>query len=195
MKPVLILYATRQGHTHRIAEYMVARLMAQGVSSDMVDAAHVSGQTSFDRYSAAFICSSVHMGKHESEIAALVKHHRKELENLPTAFLSVSLSEAAVENPTADPARREQAKADVERMINEFLKETGWRPKKIKAVGGALQFTKYNFVLRFIMQRISEKAGGDTDTSHDYEYTDWDAVDSFVDQVIKGVDDGVGVSA
>jgi menaquinone-dependent protoporphyrinogen IX oxidase len=32
------------------------------------------------------------------------------------------------------------------------------------------------------MKRISKQAGGATDTSRDHEYTDWAALDRFLDQ-------------
>jgi menaquinone-dependent protoporphyrinogen oxidase len=32
------------------------------------------------------------------------------------------------------------------------------------------------------MKRIAKKSGGDTDTSRDYEYTDWAALDRFLEQ-------------
>jgi menaquinone-dependent protoporphyrinogen oxidase len=49
-------------------------------------------------------------------------------------------------------------------------------------VAGALPYSKYNFFIRFIMRRIAAQAGGDVDTSRDYEYTDWGAVDRFASQ-------------
>ena len=33
-----------------------------------------------------------------------------------------------------------------------------------------------------VMKRISKNAGGDTDTTHDYEYTDWGKVSQFAKQ-------------
>jgi menaquinone-dependent protoporphyrinogen IX oxidase len=33
------------------------------------------------------------------------------------------------------------------------------------------------------MRRIARKAGADTDTSRDYEYTDWAAVDALVEKL------------
>ena len=44
-------------------------------------------------------------------------------------------------------------------------------------------YSKYNFLVRFFMRRIAQKEGGDTDTSRDYEYTDWEALDRLVDEV------------
>jgi menaquinone-dependent protoporphyrinogen oxidase len=34
---------------------------------------------------------------------------------------------------------------------------------------------------RLLMRMIVGHAGGDTDTTRDYEYTDWDAVERFTD--------------
>jgi menaquinone-dependent protoporphyrinogen oxidase len=46
-------------------------------------------------------------------------------------------------------------------------------------VAGALPYTRYNFLVRFLMKRIARKAGGPTDTSRDYDFTDWAALDRF----------------
>ena len=42
----------------------------------------------------------------------------------------------------------------------------------VKHVAGALLYTRYNIFKRWIMKRIVAKAGGDTDVSRDYDYTD-----------------------
>jgi menaquinone-dependent protoporphyrinogen oxidase len=34
-----------------------------------------------------------------------------------------------------------------------------------------------------MMRSIEKRQGGDTDTSHDYDYTDWDAVEGFAQDV------------
>ena len=56
-------------------------------------------------------------------------------------------------------------------MIEVFLRETGWHPTVIRAVAGALLYTKYSFLLRFVMKRIARKEGA---------YTDWEGLDHFV---------------
>jgi menaquinone-dependent protoporphyrinogen oxidase len=40
-----------------------------------------------------------------------------------------------------------------------------------------------------MMKRIVRKAGGDTDTSRDYEYTDWGDLRAFADEFGKLVHD------
>jgi menaquinone-dependent protoporphyrinogen IX oxidase len=97
------------------------------------------------RYSGCFSAKR----KHEREVTRFIKRHLSELECIPTAFLSVSLSEAGVQDPTAPAGRRAQAATDVKRMINTFLADTGSHPSKIQAV------------------------------ARDYEDTDWKGLDEF----------------
>lgn len=187
MKPILVLYATREGHSRRISEHLAATIRARSLAAEVVDAGHLPSPFSLGGYTAAMLVASVHLGKHEAEMTEFVKRYRADLERMPSAFLSVSLSEAGAEDPKAPPLQREQAAADVRRMMQEFLAETGWHPTETRAVAGALLYTKYTFLMRFVMKMIAMRAGGDTDTAHDYEYTDWEALDRLVDELLRVV--------
>ena len=46
------------------------------------------------------------------------------------------------------------------------------------SLAGRLAYSKYNFIVRLLMKRIARKEGGPTDTSRDYEFTDWSRVES-----------------
>jgi menaquinone-dependent protoporphyrinogen oxidase len=116
-----------------------------------------------------------------------VKRHLASLQLMPAVFLSVSLSEAGAEDPAATPARRAQSAADANKMIQAFLTETGWHPSHLHAVAGALMYTKYNFLIRFVMKRIARQAGASTDTSHDHDYTDWEGLDRILDELGSNV--------
>ncbi len=72
---------------------------------------------------------------------------------MPSAFLSVRLSETGAKDSSATLAFREKAAAEARRMINSFLEQTGWHPSKIKGRAGALLYSKYNLLVRFIMRR------------------------------------------
>ena len=119
---------------------------------------------------------------------AFVKRHRQVLERLHAAFLSVTLSEAGAEDVRAPIESRERAAADARRMIDVFVQETGWRPTRVLPVAGALAYSQYNFIIRFVMKRIARKAAAPTDTSRDYEFTDWSTLDSFIRDVALTVD-------
>ena len=71
--------------------------------------------------------------------------------------------------------------------MTQFLEQAQWRPDHVELIAGALLYTKYNFLKRFLMRRISGSEGGDTDTSRDYEYTDWAAVERFAEMFAREV--------
>lgn len=185
MQPILLIYATREGHTRHIAEHLGATLSAQQRSFELVDAAHIPEGFSLTKYGAAVVGASLHLGKHEPEMVRFVKHNLTELQPIPSLFLSVSLSEVTVEDAKAAPEKRAEAQANVERTIQSFRAETGWHPSHIAAVAGALPYRKYNLVTRFIMKRIAGKTGGPVDTTRDYEFTDWTKLDQSLEELIQ----------
>lgn len=181
MKTVAILYATREGQTEKIARFVSESFKKRGFETDVVNLADNASGTDLRKYSAVVLAASVHVGKHEPELVRFVKDNRDTLDALPTAFLSVTLSEAGVERPSATDEERARFKADVQKMLETFYAETGWRPRSVQPVAGALLYTHYNFLVRFVMKRIARSVGAETDTSRDYEYTNWEALDQFVE--------------
>jgi menaquinone-dependent protoporphyrinogen oxidase len=73
-------------------------------------------------------------------------------------------------------------------MIDVFVTETGWRPVRSLPVAGALAYSRYNVFIKFVMKRIARKAGAPTDTSRDYEFTDWAALARFVGDTMGPAD-------
>ena len=182
---VAIFYATREGQTRRIAEHIAAELRSQSVDADVFNVRRLHAQLDWASYSTACIAASVHAGHHEPEMITFVKNHRFDLERLSAAFLSVTLSEAGAEDVTQSFERRQQSAADAHRMVGVFVEETGWRPAHALCVAGALNYSRYNFFIKLVMKHIARKAGAPTDTSRDYEFTDWPALDQFVEGVVR----------
>ena len=73
-----------------------------------------------------------------------VKSHRTELDRVPTLFFSVGL---AVVSKMGD------GRAQTMRIVEKLVAETGWRPGRVELVAGALPYTRYNFLVRFVMRR------------------------------------------
>ena len=75
---------------------------------------------------------------------------------------------------------------DAERVAREyrerFLAATGWHPTIARSFAGGLAYTRYRPWIRWVMKRISRRTGLPTDTSRDYEFTDWQAVAQFARQ-------------
>jgi menaquinone-dependent protoporphyrinogen oxidase len=98
---------------------------------------------------------------------------------VPSAFFSVSLGVAS---------KVRDGRAQVQPLVKQFLERAEWRPDHVELIAGALLYTKYNVLKRFLMRRISRSEGGDTDTSRDYEYTDWAAVERFAERIALEVE-------
>ena len=179
-----IFFATREGQTRRIAARIADDLREHGVQADIFDIGEPR-DIDFSRYATACVAASVHVGHHEREMIAFVRKHRDELLRLGAAFISVTLSEAGAENPNRTEAERRQATADVQRMLDVFYTQTGWHPDRVLAAAGALAYSQYNFIVRAIMKRIARKAGAPTDTSRDYEFTNWTAVDRLAGELAE----------
>ena len=167
----LILYATIEGQTGRIAERMAATLRNHGhiVESHSADA--VPASLDWAAFDGIIIGAAIHYGHHPSYLRTLVRRHRDALAARPSAFFSVSLSGGG---PGAKP---EAAR----RYLDKFLRQTDWHPEQAASFAGALQFSKYGAFKRMLMIVFVGLAGGDTDTSRDYEYTDWDEVGRFAE--------------
>lgn len=175
---LLILFATREGHTHHVAEHVAQRVIEAGATADVVSATNMD--LDLTPYDAAILAASVHLGRHNAQMKRFVIRHRAALERIPTAFLSVSLTEATAEDTHATAAARDEARATVDQLIEDFFEATGWRPTEAQPVAGALLYTRYGWLVRLIMKRIAAQAGGPTDVHHDYVLTDWSLLDLFV---------------
>lgn len=179
---IAIAYATREGQTRRVAEGLARIFESRGAAPTLIDVANAPPAVDLSGYEAAIVAASVHVGRHEPEMARFVVANRPALSGMVSAFLSVSLSEAGVEDEAADALRRAQAALDVRRMINAFLSQTGWQPGWIVPVAGAVAYAAYNPIVRLAMRSIVKRAGGDP--RHDREYTDWRQLETFVDSLL-----------
>lgn len=185
MNPILIIYATREGHTKLVAEYLADRIRSRVLPVAVLDVRKLQGGFSLTHHPAAVIAASVHVGKHEREAIDFVKHHRADLNEMLTAFISVSLSQASAQDERSSSETRAKAAADVQKMTDAFLAETQWHPTLIRPVAGALMYRKYNFVLRMFMKRIARRAGASTDTLRDHVFTKWRDLDDLAIRLVN----------
>lgn len=173
---LLIVYGTTEGQTRKICEFISNEAREAGYQVSLVNSleSHIH-PAEFD---AVIVGSSVHAGRYQAAVEHYVHEHHQELNSKITAFLSVSLAAASDE---------EESWKELRNQTEEFLNKTGWNPTFVEQVAGALRYTKYNFLKKFIMRMIAKKSGGSTDTSKDVEYTDWEQVKMLLSRVMKEV--------
>ena len=159
MKPLLIIYATREGQSRRIAEHLAATARTRGFAADVINAAEIPTNLSLAGYATILLVASVHIGKHEREMAEFVKVHRPELEAMRSIFISVSLSEVGAEDLARSAEMRARSAADVQRVVDTFLADTGWHPSKVHAAAGALCTPSTTFLSDSLCGRSRAKKG------------------------------------
>jgi menaquinone-dependent protoporphyrinogen oxidase len=157
----LIAYAGRHGQTRKIAAHIARRLRRELHSVELYDALIPIDPRTLEQADAIILGSAVHFGRHMPELRELATAKRSLLARKPSAFFSVSVGSNAYED------------------IGRFCRDTGWDPSQIGRFAGALRYTQYGMITRFVMKQMAARSGKETDTSRDYEYTDWDAVDAF----------------
>ncbi len=171
---LLIVYGTTEGQTRKIAEYIKADAEKAGVQVTLCDATQEPIRP--DGYQAAIICASMHMHKYQTSIANYIKVNIGALNEMPSAFISVSLT-AAGDN--------EESWKELREVTAHFMDYMEWKPTLIEQVAGALRYTEYDFLKKYIMRMIAQKAGGQTSTDSDCEYTDWKQVSAFTDEFLQ----------
>lgn len=62
------------------------------------------------------------------------------------------------------------------------------------AFGGALQYSEHGFLARLVMRCAAADVTGDTDASWDYEYTNWDKIESFVASFVEYAEPTAGIA-
>jgi len=180
MKPILIVYATREGHTRLIAQHIAEFLRERDFDVELHDARDSKTRPRVGGFSGVVLAASLHLGKHEPEMRVFIERERSVLATLPTLFLSVSLSAAGAQDTTRAAEYRKRVFAELEKCAGALFDKTRWRPGHTEFVAGALMYTHYNPLVRWVMKRIAQKEGASTDTAHDHIYTDWPALDRVI---------------
>ena len=170
MSRVLILYGTTDGHTRKIATALRDALVDEGVYTFVSDARHGTESVVPEEYDGVIVAASVHAGGFQKTVVRWARAHADQLNRMPTAFLSVCLGILE---------KRPEVRRTLDAIVEQFQRSTGWRPEAVKFVAGALLYTRYNWLKRWIMRRIVAKVGGDTDTTRDFVYTDWEDLGAF----------------
>jgi menaquinone-dependent protoporphyrinogen oxidase len=169
MANVLIVYATKEGQTETIARHAADCLRARGHFVELVDADRREARE-LGRFDAVIIGAPIHARGYPRSIVRFARERAAFLDSVSAAFFSVGL---------AVMSHKSDGRAQTMKIIEQFTQRTGFRPQRVELFAGALRYSRYNFLVRALMRYISAKEGGDTDTSRDYEYTDFDAVERF----------------
>jgi menaquinone-dependent protoporphyrinogen oxidase len=119
MPKFLIVYGTKEGQTCKIAEHIKTLINNRGYQADLNNAERFPSKFSFQGYSGILVGASIHAGSFSPAAKTFITRHKSSLETIPSAFYSVSLSDA-------NPKPEERAKLDP--YLERLFRKTGWKP-------------------------------------------------------------------
>lgn len=162
-----ILYSTVDGQTLKICNQIKEVLEQKGNTVELFSIENFDKKIAdFDKF---IIGSSIRYGKHNAKIIEFINEHQLELDKTINAFFSVNLV-----------ARKpEKATPETNPYFIKFLKEIKWIPNKSAVFAGKLDYQKYPYFDRLMIQLIMWMTKGPTNSKAKIEYTDWDKVNQF----------------
>ncbi|MBL5932706.1 menaquinone-dependent protoporphyrinogen IX dehydrogenase [Lelliottia amnigena] len=170
----LILFSTRDGQTREIASYLASELKEQGIYADVVNLNRAE-EIVWQDYDRVVIGASIRYGHFHPAVDRFVKKHAATLNAMPSAFYSVNLVARKAEKRTPQ----------TNSYTRKFLLSSPWQPKLCAVFAGALRYPRYRWLDRFMIRLIMKMTGGETDTTKEVVYTDWQQVASFAREIAQ----------
>ena len=168
MQKSLLIYSTVDGQTEAIC-----RRMASCAKNTTVDVLSISEVSNLDDYKNIIIGASIRYGKYRNDVYNFINKNQLELESKENAFFSVNVV-----------ARKpEKNSPDTNPYVIKFLGKINWKPKNIEVFAGRIDYPKYKFIDKYAIKFIMWITKGPTDTSHSYEFTDWNRVEAFAENL------------
>ena len=167
-----IIFSTSEGQTRKVAETLGSHLRSMGYAVEVMDVKEAKNAGSLERFGGILLGAPIHAGSYPKKMRRFIAAHHAALEVRVTGFFSVSLT-ASEEGEGAQETQRG--------YVEELMKETLWMPDVVASFAGALPFTRFGFLKKKLMQRITAERGQVLDTERDYEYTNWEDVRAFAE--------------
>lgn len=172
MSNILIIYSTTDGHTIKICDVINRHLANKqhNVTIISIENAEQYTLTDFDK---VIIGASIRYGKHNKLVSKFIVEHNQVLTQMPSAFFSVNLVARKPEKSTPE----------TNPYLQKFLTQINWQPNVIGMFAGKLDYPSYGFFDRQMIRFIMKLTKGPTDPTTNIEFTNWQGVEDFVEQV------------
>ena len=162
-----IIYSSVDGQTLKICNRLRDELQQNNQNVELFSINDFNGDIS--NYDKLIIGASIRYGVHNEGIIDFIKTNKTQLDSIKTAFFSVNLVARKPEKstPSTNP------------YVIKFFKTIDWTPTIVEVFAGKLDYKKYPFFDRIMIQFIMWMTKGPTDSNTDIEYTNWDKVADF----------------
>ena len=173
MSSSLIIYSSTDGHTKTICK-SITNFLNDGKLAKIIS---LEEATNIDltEFNKIIIGASIRYGKHSKQLYKFIELNKNILDQKQSIFFSVNVVARKPEKNTAD----------TNPYIKKFLKISKWRPKKIGVFAGKVDYPNYGFFDKYVIKLIMFITDGPTDTSMSYEFTNWQKVKEFSEEIDK----------
>ena len=166
-----IIYSSVDGQTLKICNKLREGLLQNNQNVELFSITDFNEDVT--NYDKLIIGASIRYGVHNKEIIDFINTNKKQLDSIKTAFFSVNLVARKPEKNTPD----------TNPYVIKFFKSIDWTPTVVEVFAGKLDYKKYPFYDRLMIQFIMWMTKGPTDTNTEIEYTNWDKVSAFGTQL------------
>ncbi|PKF57928.1 menaquinone-dependent protoporphyrinogen IX dehydrogenase [Alteromonadales bacterium alter-6D02] len=173
MSFTLLIYSTSDGQTLKICQAIADKMQQEQQAVKLLsldDADNVDWQ----EVDKLIIGASIRYGHFNKQVMAFVKQHQEQIEQRPNGFFCVNLTARKPNKNTPE----------TNAYMKKFIKLSPWQPQLQAVFAGALLYSKYRWSDKLIIRLIMKITGGVTDTSQDIEYTDWNKVEQYAQEII-----------
>ena len=162
-----LIYSSVDGQTLKICNLLKEVLEQNNQKIELFSIDEFNEDVS--QYDRVIIGASIRYGIHNKSITEFINTHKNQLDSIRTAFFSVNLV-----------ARKpEKSAPDTNPYVIKFFKTIDWDPNMVEVFAGKLDYKKYPFFDRIMIQFIMWMTKGPTNSDAEIEYTDWDKVKAF----------------
>jgi len=162
-----IVYATVDGQTLKICTKIKEDLLQSNNDVALYSVDDFNEEiTNFDKL---IIGSSIRYGVHHKKIIEFINANKSQLDTIKTAFFSVNLVARKPKKNTAT----------TNPYVIKFFKTINWKPTLVEVFAGKLDYKKYPYFDRIMIQFIMWMTKGPTDKTVEIEYTNWGKVAEF----------------
>lgn len=169
---LVIIYSSVDGQTLKICNALTKQLKEHNQPVDLfsIDDFHED----LNAYNTIVIGSSIRYGVHNKKIIAFINANKNLLETKKSVFFSVNLVARKPEKstPTGNP------------YVVKFFKTIDWKPTLVEVFAGRIDYKRYSFFDRKMIQLIMWMTHGPTNKDADIEYTKWDRVYAFGEKLM-----------
>ena len=129
----------------------------------------------FDIYDFIIIGASIRYGTYRKSFLKFINENHIELQNSKSAFFSVNIV----------ARKKEKNSINTNPYIKKFFRLSKWKPNFVEVFAGKLDYPKYNFFNKNIIKFIMWITNGPTNTNNVVEFTNWNDVEKFTNNINK----------